>query len=103
MDVEALIFLGYPLHAPGRPDKLRDSHLYAIKKQMLFFAGTRDPLCNLEKLRQVLDRLPGQYDLEVVEDGDHSFKILKSASGSAASVHLQIVEKCIQWLDRIAK
>jgi predicted alpha/beta-hydrolase family hydrolase len=47
MAVEALIFLGYPLHAPGRTDKLRDSHLYEIKKRMLFFAGTRDPLCNI--------------------------------------------------------
>jgi predicted alpha/beta-hydrolase family hydrolase len=63
MAVEALIFLGYPLHAPGRTEKLRDSHLYEIQKRMLFFAGTRDPLCNKEKLREVLDRLPGQYDL----------------------------------------
>lgn len=103
MAVEALIFLGYPLHAPGRTDKLRDSHLYEIKKPMLFFAGTRDPLCNLEKLREVLDRLPGQCDLEIVEDGDHSFKVPKSSFISAVSVHLQIVEKCLHWLDPIAK
>jgi predicted alpha/beta-hydrolase family hydrolase len=103
MDVEALIFLGYPLHAPGRTDQLRDSHLYAIKKRMLFFAGTRDPLCNLEKLREVLHRLPGPYDLEIVDGGDHSFKVPKSSSRSAESVYLQIVEKCLQWLDLMAK
>ncbi len=103
MAVEALIFLGYPLHAPGRTDKLRDSHLYEIKKRMLFFAGTRDPLCNMEKLREVLHRLPGQYDLEIVEGGDHSFKLPKSSSRSAESVHRQIVEKCLQWLDPITK
>jgi predicted alpha/beta-hydrolase family hydrolase len=103
MAVEALIFLGYPLHAPGRTDKLRDSHLYEIKKPMLFFAGTRDPLCNMEKLRKVLHRLPGQYDLEIVEGGDHSFKEPKSSYRSAKSVHLQIVEKCLKWLDLIAK
>lgn len=101
--VEALIFLGYPLHAPGRTDKLRDSHLYEIKKRMLFFTGTRDPLCNMEKLREVLHRLPGQCDLEIVKGGDHSFKLPKSSSGSAESVHRQIVEKCLQWLDPIAK
>jgi uncharacterized protein len=103
MDVEALIFLGYPLHAPGRTDKLREAHLYEIKQPMLFFAGTRDPLCNLEKLRQVLQRLPGPYDLEIVDGGDHSFNLPKSSSGSEQSVYRQIVEKCLQWLDRISK
>ena len=103
MAVEALIFLGYPLHAPGRTGKLRDSHLYGIKKRMLFFAGTRDSLCNMEKLREVLRRLPGQYDLEIVKGGDHSFKLPKSSSRSAESLHRQIVEKCLQWLDPIAK
>ena len=103
MAVEALIFLGYPLHAPGRTDKLQDSHLYDIKKRMLFFAGTRDPLCNMEKLREVLHRLPGQNHLEVVKGGDHSFKLPKSSSRSTESVHRQIVEKCLQWLDPIDK
>jgi predicted alpha/beta-hydrolase family hydrolase len=103
MNVEALIFLGYPLHAPGRTDTLRDSHLYEIKKPMLFFAGTRDPLCNMEKLLQVFRRLPAQYDLEIVEGGDHSFRLPKSSSRSADSVHRQIVDKCLRWLDPISK
>jgi predicted alpha/beta-hydrolase family hydrolase len=103
MDVAALIFLGYPLHAPGRTDKLRDSHLYGIKKPLLFFAGTRDPLCNMEKLREVLHRLPGPYDLDIVKGGDHSFKLPKSSSRSTESVHRQITEKCLQWLDPISK
>jgi predicted alpha/beta-hydrolase family hydrolase len=103
MAVAALIFLGYPLHAPGRTDKLRDSHLYEIKKPMLFFAGTKDPLCNMEKLREVLRRLPGQWDLEIVEGGNHSFKLPKSSSRFADSVHRQIVDKCLQWLDPIVR
>lgn len=102
MDVAALVFLGYPLHAPGRTGKLRDSHLYHIKKPMLFFSGTRDPLCNMEKLKGVLHRLPGQHDLEIVKDGDHSFKLPKSSPRSTESVHRQIIEKCLQWLDPIA-
>jgi predicted alpha/beta-hydrolase family hydrolase len=103
MAVEALIFLGYPLHAPGRTDKLRDSHLYKIKKRMLFFTGTRDPLCNLEKLRNVLQRLPGQYDLEIVNGGNHSFKLPRSSSRPAELVYQHIAKKCLQWLDEITK
>ena len=70
---------------------------------MLFFAGTRDPLCNIEKLREVLHRLPGQYDLEIVNGGDHSFKLRKSSFRSAELVYQQIVKKCLQWLDLITK
>jgi uncharacterized protein len=74
-----------------------------LKNEYYFFAGTRDPLCNMEKLREVLHRLPVQYDLEIVKGGDHSFKLPKSSSQSAESVHRQIVEKCLQWLDPITK
>jgi hypothetical protein len=76
---------------------------YAIKKPMLFFAGTKDPLCNMKKLREVLHRLPGQLDLEIVEGGDHSFKLAKSSFRFTDSVRRQIVEKCLQWFDPIAK
>ena len=103
MAVEALIFLGYPLHAPGKKDKLRDAHLYEITKPMLFLEGTRDPFCNMEKLQLVLQRLPGPYDLDIVDGGDHSFNLPKSSSRSAESVHGQIVDKCLQWLDPMAK
>src|SRR5258706_3615260 len=41
-DIDALVFLGYPLHPPGRPDKMRDAHLPQIKAPMLFVQGSRD-------------------------------------------------------------
>lgn len=103
MAVDGLIFLGYPLHAPGRTDKLRDTHLYRIEAPMLFFAGTRDALCNMEKLKGIFDRLPGRHNLEVVEGGDHSFKLPKSSSRSTDQVHQKILERCIHWLDLMAK
>ncbi len=71
--VNGLLFLGYPLHPAGDKEKLRDTHLYRIKKSMLFFAGTRDPLCNMEKLNKVLSRLQAHHKLLVIEGGDHSF------------------------------
>ena len=39
LPVKKLVFLGYPLHAPGKKDQLRDAHLYQIQIPMLFFAG----------------------------------------------------------------
>src|SRR5713226_10019039 len=40
--IDGLVFLGYPLHPPGRPEKLRDEHLPKIKAPMLFVQGARD-------------------------------------------------------------
>ena len=41
-DVEGLVFLGYPLHPPGKVDELRAKHLSDIKVPMLFVQGSRD-------------------------------------------------------------
>jgi len=101
LDVAALIFLGYPLHAPGRTDQLRDAHLYNINVPMLFFEGTKDPLCNLDSLGHVLDRLPGLVTLNTIEGGNHSFKLPASSSRLPADVHRQIIDQSIEWIDSI--
>jgi predicted alpha/beta-hydrolase family hydrolase len=84
--VFGLVLLGYPLHPPGRPDRLRDAHLPAIRVPTLFVQGSRDPLCRLDLLRPVLDRLTAPYSLHVVEDGDHSFKVRKRTGRSETEV-----------------
>ena len=94
----ALIFLGYPLHAPGKPDQLRDEHLYRIQAPMLFFAGTRDPFCNRAKLDGMLDRLTTPYDLEVIEGGNHSFGLPRTDARTDSDIHDRIAAKCLQWL-----
>jgi gamma-glutamyl:cysteine ligase YbdK (ATP-grasp superfamily) len=55
----------------------------------------------MEKLRGVLKHLPGPYDLEIVDAGDHSFKLPKTSSQTAEQVYQQIIEKCLQWLIRV--
>ncbi|WP_319408911.1 alpha/beta family hydrolase [uncultured Desulfosarcina sp.] len=98
MDVAGLIFLGYPLHAPGKTDQLRDAHLYRIKVPMLFFAGTKDPLCNMDKLKTVMDNLPCPHDLEIIDGGNHSFKLPQSSSRSETDMHRKILGKCVAWI-----
>jgi predicted alpha/beta-hydrolase family hydrolase len=98
LSVEKLLYLGYPLHAPGKKDKMRDAHLYRISIPMLFFAGTRDQLCDLELLRGVLSRLAAPWDLEVIEGGDHSFTVPKSQIADQRSVYEQILKKMVGWL-----
>ena len=98
LPVQGLIFLGYPLHAPGKKDKLRDSHLYDIKAPQLFFAGTRDSLCDLELLKKVLARIKVARELEVIDGGDHSFKMPKSAETSPQQVYDRIINRMALWL-----
>jgi len=100
--VAGLLFLGYPLHPPGKPDKLRVAHLSAIRAPMLFFAGTRDPLCRLDLLRGTLGRLPVAVTLHVVEGGDHSFVVPKPLQRAPRAVWDEIVTVSGQWLASLA-
>jgi predicted alpha/beta-hydrolase family hydrolase len=75
MPAAALLFLGYPLHPPGRPEQLRDAHLASVTAPMLFVQGTRDAFARPDLLHTVIDRLGRRATLIEVTDADHSFKI----------------------------
>src|SRR6195256_4028814 len=79
LDVEGLVFLGYPLHPPGRADQLRAKHLLDIPVPMLCVQGSRDAFGSPDELRPIIKELKAPADLYVVEGGDHSFKVLKRA------------------------
>ena len=77
MPAAGLVYLGYPLHAPGKPDQPRDEHLYGLGEvPMLFLQGRNDPFANPnEQLDEVVRRIGPNAVLEWVEDGNHSFEI----------------------------
>jgi len=75
--VSGLIFLGYPLHAPGKQDQMRDAHLYDINAPMLFLSGTRDTFAQGPLLEKVVNRLGDRATLVWTEGGDHSLKVGK--------------------------
>jgi predicted alpha/beta-hydrolase family hydrolase len=93
-----LIFLGYPLHPPGRPDRLRDAHLPAITVPMLFVEGTRDPFCPLPTLERVLQKLGGDTAVAVIDDGDHSFKVRKGAGRDTREAWEEVVDTVARWV-----
>lgn len=80
-DVSGLVYLGYPLHPPGRPQQRRDGHLPDIKEPMLFVQGTRDQFGTSEEIRELLPRLNERTRLFEVADGDHSFKVRVKVTG----------------------
>lgn len=94
---DGLLFLGYPLHPPGRPDRIRDAHLRAIETPMLFVEGTRDPFCPLDTLERVLATLAAPADVAVIEDGDHSFKVRKSSGRGTPEAWAEVVDAAAAW------
>jgi len=95
--VRGLVFLGYPLHPAGRPDALRADHLPAVPVPMLFVEGTRDTLCDLDRLRPVLARLP-RATLHTIEGADHSFRVPRRLGRSDEDVWAEIVTVAARFL-----
>ncbi len=95
--ISGLVFLGYPLHPPGKPEQKRDAHLKDIQAPMLFIQGTRDPFGTPDELKAIVkrDRLPATF-LEI-EGGDHSFKVPKSVGLSQPEVFEMIMDKTAGW------
>ncbi|MFJ5958554.1 alpha/beta family hydrolase [Paenarthrobacter sp. NPDC092416] len=75
MRAKGLVYLGYPLHAPGKPEKLRDEHLYGVTVPMLFLQGTRDTFATPELLESVVGKIGPTATLQWSEDADHSFAV----------------------------
>lgn len=75
MAASGLVYLGYPLHPPGKPEKLRDQHLYDLTLPMLFLQGTRDPFATPELLEAVVSRIGGAAKLEWREGAGHTFDV----------------------------
>lgn len=69
-----LILLSYPLHPPGRPERLRVEHLPAITVPCLFLSGTRDPFGSPEELEAATSTIPGPVTHHWVEGGRHDMK-----------------------------
>lgn len=69
-----LVLISYPLHPPGKPDRLRVEHLDRLHVPCLFVHGTRDPFANPEELLEWTARIPGPVTHEWVEGGRHDLR-----------------------------
>src|SRR5712671_6716914 len=96
--IAGLVFLGYPLHPPGRPDKLRDAHLPQIKAPMLFVQGSRDAFGTADELRATIKKHHLPATLHVVESGDHSLKVPKTSPITQANVYTSTLDTIAFWL-----
>ena len=95
--VAGLVFLGYPLHPPGRPEKRRDAHLPQISAPMLFVQGSRDAFGNEEEIRQVVARCQ-KARLFTVAGGDHSLKVRRKDGVPQDEIYTAAMDEIAAWI-----
>lgn len=92
--VVGAVYLGYPLHPAGRPEKLRSEHLPRVAVPQLFVTGTRDPMATPDLLKPILKGLPKAERFDV-EGGDHSLARSRKYPMREADVWLDAVSEFV--------
>ena len=91
LKVAALVLISYPLHPPGRPERLRTEHFPELRLPCLFVSGRRDAFATPEELERETAAIPGPVTRLFV-DGDHSLR--KSEA--------EVAEITASWVSGIA-
>jgi predicted alpha/beta-hydrolase family hydrolase len=93
-----LVFFGYPLHPPGKPQQRRDRHLPNVEAPMLFLHGTRDPFGSPDELTALTASLP-QCTLELIDGGDHSLVASKAQEAKSSRLD-RAIDLAAAWMHR---
>jgi uncharacterized protein len=101
--VQALICFGYPLCGAGDRSRLRDQVLMELRTPTLFLQGTRDPLCPLDLLEGVRKRMHAPTTLYVVEGGDHSLIVSKTALKALGSSQDEVDDSMLTAIARFLR
>ena len=89
LEAGALVLVSYPLHPPGRPERLRTEHFERIEVPCLFVSGSRDAFGTPQELEREISAIPGEVTLVVLDGGDHG--LARHAGLAAGEVR--------RWLD----
>ncbi|MGH8544572.1 MAG: alpha/beta hydrolase family protein [Gammaproteobacteria bacterium] len=100
-EVRGLVFLGFPLHPPGRPSDERGKHLFDVQIPMLFLQGSRDALANLQLLEPFLKQLGPRATLKGFADADHSFHVPARTGRKDSQVRAAMLDAFGDWIKRL--
>jgi len=100
-NVRGLVFLGFPLHAAGKPSDERARHLFDVNVPMLFLQGSRDALADLALLEPIVKRLGSRATLEVFDEADHSFRVPARTGRKDAEVMADLLDRMARWIARL--
>ena len=101
--VRGLVFLGFPLHPPGKPSTERAKHLSEVSVPMLFLQGTRDELADLQFLEPVCRELGARATLKLFPEADHSFHVPARSGRKDSEVRVEVLDTMAAWMGKMAK
>ncbi len=101
LGVRGLIFLGFPLHPPGKPSDERAKHLFDVQIPMLFLQGTRDDFADLQLLEPLCKQLAPRATLKLFKDADHSFRVPARSGHTDSEVRHQMLDMVAEWIKGI--
>ena len=99
--VDGVFFLGFPLHPKGKPEEAKPELLYRIIAPMLFLQGTRDVNCDLEVLRRSLTRVGATTALQICQEADQHFKVLKKSGRSDEEIQAELLAGVDGWIRKV--
>jgi len=99
--VRGLVFLGFPLHPPGKPSTDRAKHLFDVQIPMLFLQGTRDEFADLQLLRPLIDQLGPRATLKLFNDADHSFHVPARSGRKDADIRTELLDAVLEWMQKV--
>ena len=85
-----LVLVCYPLHPPGKPERLRVEHLVDLHVPCLFISGTRDPFGSPDELTEWTATIPAPVEHVWIEGGRHD---LKGADATIAAAVADFVRR----------
>ena len=93
-----VVVFGYPLHPPGRLDRLRVAHLAHLRSPVLVLQGTRDAFGSAEDVGANVGTLPEGSEIVAVEGGDHSFRVRRRAGIDQDAVYEDLWNRAASWI-----
>ncbi|MFQ5583788.1 MAG: alpha/beta family hydrolase [Calditrichia bacterium] len=99
--LSGLVFLGYPLHPPGRYDNRRDEHLYRLKLPMLFIQGSNDAFAKIDLLLEVVEKLKPFVSSHFIEEGDHSYRVPAKSGRKYEDILAEAGDVAARWIMEI--
>jgi predicted alpha/beta-hydrolase family hydrolase len=98
LGVKGIVFLGFPLHPPGKRSDERAAHLSQVKVPLLFLQGTNDAFAELDLLKPVVERLGKEATLDLFEGGDHSFHVSAKSGKRDVDVRRELIDATATWI-----
>jgi len=95
-----VVYYGYPLVPMGKSEPRDTSHLDRIEVPQLFFAGSRDRLSPPDLIAPLARRLP-KASVEIIEGGDHSFKVPKKSGLTHEAVIEDLAARTVGWVGAV--